>query len=161
MYSIRPNITENVPLNLPETMYKVRPILSNKQDNVFQEISDQQDALLAKIDELFKRLELQQAENKLKRESFVVHLSTKTENKAILDLVERFRDQVSINSYRHSSLGNESSPMIRSTERAEGNRLTIVWAQRENLPSLFHSKTSLNDESTIVQYLNERLTLQD
>lgn len=161
MYSIRPNITENVPLNLPETMYKVRPILSNKQDNVFQEISDQQDALLAKIDELFKRLELQQAENKLKRESFVVHLSTKTENKAILDLVERFRDQVSINSYRHSSLGNESSPMIRSTERAEGNRLTIVWAQRENLPSLFHSKTSLNDESSIVQYLSERLTLQD
>ena len=165
MYSIRPHSTNQVSLDLPTTMYSVRPIITPSVVSIdpaeLKKIEHQQDQLLAKIDQLFKQLDLYEMGKTKKNEDFVVLLSVKKPTKSILDLIEQFRDQISINSYRHSSLGRTPSPSVRSSQQTSNKKVTIVWADCENLPSMVHSKTTLNDEQQIVNFLREQLSKKD
>jgi hypothetical protein len=100
------------------------------------------------------------------REELVVHLSAKKPSKAILDLIEKNRDKLSIRTFRHSSLRGSSFDNqiqnLSSTNTQKVNRaLTVIWADEENLPYMFHSHMKINDEQLIVNLLSHQLTIDN
>jgi hypothetical protein len=168
MYSIRPHSAENIDLDLPTTMYSVQPIMQQTKVNetVLKEIEKRQDILIEKIEQLYNQLTLYQT-NVLSsipvREELVVHLSAKQPSQPILNLIEQFREKLSIRTYRHSSLLNASFNNqiqdLSSTNNQKSNRsLTIIWADGENLPFMFHSHMNINDEQSIINLLSHELT---
>jgi hypothetical protein len=178
MYSIRPHSAENIDLDLPTTMYSVQPIIQQTKVNstststnetVLKEIEKRQDILIEKIEQLYNQLILYQKNqtNVLSsipvREELVVHLSAKQPSQPILNLIEQFREKLSIRTYRHSSLLNASFNNqiqdLSSTNNQKSNRsLTIIWADGENLPFMFHSHMNINDEQSIINLLSHELT---
>ena len=168
MYSIRPHSSETLHLDLPTTMYSVRPVI-NSNESVLKEIEQRQDILLEKIEQLFNQLNLYQKgksdilSSMPNREELVVHLSAKNPSKNILNLIEQFREKLSIRTYRHSSLANTSfaNPIqdISASNNQNSNRaLTIIWADGENLPHMFHSQMIINDEQSIINLISHELT---
>jgi hypothetical protein len=97
------------------------------------------------------------------REELVVHLSAKNPSKNILNLIEQFREKLSIRTYRHSSVsnasvGNQIQDLSSSNNQKSNRSLTIIWADGENLPFMFHSHMNINDEQSIVNLLSHQLT---
>ncbi|UJR37183.1 hypothetical protein I4U23_029891 [Adineta vaga] len=61
-------------------------------------------------------------------------LSTKQPSKEILNLIEQFHDRLSIRTYRHSSLRDNSINNQFQNLFSNNRLLTIIWADHENLP---------------------------
>lgn len=177
MYTVRPYTSQDIELNLQTTMYSVpsytQPIKVSSQEtkeSEFQEIEQRQDQLLEKIENLFNQLLLyQKCESSEKadalsllsiREEFVVHLSAKQPSEKILQLIEQFREKLSIRTFRHSSLRNQpfNSPLATSASSTNNRKLTVIWSAEENLPSMFHAHMQLNNEQAIINLLSHQLT---
>jgi len=163
MYSIRPHSSENIELDLPTTMYSVQPVIQQTNESVLKNIQQHQDILLEKIESLYNQLILYQNKKKTFvpiREELVVHLSAKQPSKNILNFIEQFRDKLSIRTYRHSSLHDKAfNNQLQNSSSSSNNRsLTVIWADGEDLPYMFHSHMKINDEQSIVNLLSHQLT---
>lgn len=100
------------------------------------------------------------------REALVVHLSVKQPSKNILSLIDKFHDKLSIRTYRHSSVRDKSfvSPISNakpSNTQNDTRSLTVIWADDEQLPYMFHSKMKINDEQSIINLITHELTNKD
>ncbi|CAF0773381.1 unnamed protein product [Adineta steineri] len=172
MYSIRSHNSENLELDLPTTMYRVQPVIQQTQigkstnESTLKDIENRQDVLLEKLNYLSTQLTLYQ-DHKINsipiREELVVHLSAKQPSKNILNLIEQFRDKLSIRIFYHSSVRDASlknqAQNLSSTNHSNTNRaLTIIWADSEDLPFMFHSHMKINDEKLIMNTLSDQLT---
>lgn len=168
MYSIRPHSAASIPLELPTTMYSIKPIIGQSNESSLAEVEQRQDHLLEKIEQLMLQvtlLEKSQSAARLsvpRREELVVHLDAQQPSKAILALIEQFRDQLSVRTYRHSSV-RTTNPLQHLSSSNDGKNkrtLTVVWAEGEHLPYMLHSQMTLNDEQAIVNVLSQQLTSQ-
>ncbi|CAF3920682.1 unnamed protein product, partial [Rotaria sp. Silwood1] len=98
------------------------------------------------------------------RQELVIHLSAKQPSKNILDLIEKFHDNLSIRTYRHSSLRDISvdnyiqNLSSTNSQNQKKRSLAIIWADDDNLPYMFHSQMKINDEQSIVNLLSHELT---
>ncbi len=94
------------------------------------------------------------------QEELVLHLSTKQPLKNILNFIEQFRDKLSIQTYRHSSLHDKSftSQIQNSLSSSKNYLLTIIWSDIENLPFMFYSHMNMNTEQSILNLLSQQLT---
>jgi len=175
MYSIRPHSSENIELDLPKTMYSVQPIIQQSTNKlVLKDVEKRQDDLLEKIEYLYGQLVLYQNKESNEKatvlssmpapEELVVHLSAKQPSKTILNLIEQFRDKLSIRTFRHSSLRGSSfnNPIqnlsLINNQNKTTRSLAVIWADEENLPFMFHSHMKINDEQLIVNLLSNLLT---
>jgi len=174
MYSIRPHSSENIELDLPRTMYSVRPVIQQSTKELgLKDVEKRQDDLLEKIEYLYGQLVLYQKKESNEKatvlssmpapEELVVHLSAKQPSKTILNLIEQFRDKLSIRTFRHSSLrGSPFTNPIQSLSSINNQNstrsLAVIWADEENLPFMFHSHMKINDEQLIVNSLSNLLT---
>jgi hypothetical protein len=170
MYSIRPHSSENIELDLPRTMYSVQPIIQQSTNEfVLKDVEKRQDDLLEKIEYLYSRLVLYQNKESNEKatvlssmpapEELVVHLSAKQPSKNLLNLIEQFRDKLSIRTFRHSSLrGSSFNNPISINNQNKTRSLAVIWADGENLPFMFHSHMKINDEQSIVNLLSNLLT---
>jgi hypothetical protein len=129
-----------------------------------KDIEQRQDILLEKLEYLYNELlqyqKIQEKKSKSNQEELVIHLSAKQPSKNILNLIEQFRDKLSIRTYRHSSLHDISfkNQFENSSSSSSKNRsLTIIWADMENLPLMFYSHMNINDEQTIINLLSQQL----
>ncbi|CAF4611343.1 unnamed protein product [Rotaria sp. Silwood2] len=178
MYSIRPYNSEMIKVDLPTSMYSVQPISQqNKQltnDSVLKDIEQRQDVLLEKLEQLYSQLVIyEKKQNKSIdlcsepiRKELVVHLSAKQPSKNILDLIEKFRDNLSIRTYRHSSLrdisvDNYIQNLSSTNNQNKKHSLAIIWSDGDNLPYMFHSQMKINDEQSIINLLAHQLTKND
>ena len=93
-------------------------------------------------------------------EPLVVHLSAKQPSKSILDFIEKFREKLSIRTHRHSSVRDQSfNNKLQNSPTTSTNRpLTIVWAEGDELPYMFHSQMKITKEQEIVNFLSHQLT---
>ena len=162
MYSIRPHISENLNLELPTTMYTVRPIIEKQQSTVnptvFKNVEERQEKLLDRIEYLFKQLTFYQAEKSAVPilEPLVVHLSAKDPSKKILNFINEFKMKLSLRTYRHSSLvGKQFQDPLKQVS-TDNRTLTIVWADGNELPYMFHSHMKITDEQAIVNLLSQQ-----
>jgi len=89
---------------------------------------------------------------------FIFQLNNLQKN--ILNLIEQFRDKLSIRTYRHSSLHDKAfNNQLQNSSSSSNNRsLTVIWADGEDLPYMFHSHMKINDEQSIVNLLSHQLT---
>jgi hypothetical protein len=174
MYSIRPHSSENIELDLPRTMYSVQPIIQQSTNEfVLKDVEKRQDDLLEKIEYLYSRLVLYQNKESNEKatvlssmpspEELVVHLSAKQPSKNLLNLIEQFRDKLSIRTFRHSSLrgspfNNPTQNLSSINNQNKTRSLAVIWADGENLPFIFHSHMKINDEQLIVNLLSNLLT---
>jgi hypothetical protein len=139
-----------------------------------EDIEERQNILLSKIEQLLSQVRLYQKRttstdvtSRSKREELVIQLSIKQSSTKILDLIERFREQLFIQTYRHSSLYTCSSmdniiPTVPSSTYTQGKRhLSIIWVNGEQPPSMFHSQKTINDEKTIINLLSNELSNQN
>ncbi|CAF2080905.1 unnamed protein product [Rotaria magnacalcarata] len=183
MYSIRPHNSETIEFDLPTTMYRVQPVMQPKKpstnESALKDIEQRQDSLLEKIDYLQNQLGLylkiqDQGSNEKAtclssvpvREELVVHLSAKQPSKDILNLIEKFHDKLSIRTYRHSSLRDAkfNDPIQNLSSSNNGNEsrsLTVIWADGDELPYMFHAHKKINDEPSIVNLLSQELESKD
>ena len=97
-----------------------------------------------------------------RQEELVIHLSVKQPSKDILNLIEQFRDKLSIRTFRHSSLHNVSfdhriQDLSSSNTDNKNRSLAIIWADGGKLPFMFHSNVKVNDEQSIVNLLSHYL----
>ncbi|CAF1285112.1 unnamed protein product [Adineta ricciae] len=147
MYSIRPHSSGNLELNLPTSMYSVRPIIeqTTPSESALEGIQKRQDALLEKIEYLYNQIRLYQdkASTPPSHEEFVVHLSAKNPSAKILDTIRQFHDN--------------QLPNLSSSNNANRS-LSIIWADENDLSSMFHSHMRINDEHQIVNLLSHHLT---
>ena len=171
MYSIRPCTTENVELDLPTSMYPVRPVIEQtKKTNesaALKEIEQRQDILLEKLENLIHQISLyEQREStnsllKTVKEEFVVHLSAKQPSKNILNLIEQFRKKLSIRTFHHSSLHDNSFKNPLQISSLGDRKISVIWADGTDLPYMFHGQKKINDEQSIVNLLSQQLTVSD
>ncbi|CAF1216323.1 unnamed protein product [Rotaria sordida] len=178
MYTTRPYSSETIEFDLPKTMYSVQPVLQQpKQLTNLSELKDierRQDVLLDKLEQLYNQLILyKKNQNSIDlnlvpiRKELVVHLSAKQPSKNILNLIEKFRDNLSIRTYRHSSLRDVSfdnyiQNLSSTNNQNKKHSLAIIWADDDdNLPYMFHSQMKINDEQSIVNLLSHQLTKND
>ena len=165
MYSIRPHSSGNLELNLPTSMYSVRPIIeqTNPSESALEDIKKRQEALLEKIEHLYNQIRLYQekASTPPSHEEFVVHLSAKNPSTKILDTIRQFHDKLSIRTFRHSSLKDNrvfsQLPNLSSSNNANRS-LSIIWADENDLSSMFHSHMKIEDEQQIVNLLSHHIT---
>jgi hypothetical protein len=176
MYAIRPHSSVNLELDLPTSMYAVRPVIGQASvsqatnETALVDIAKRQDALLERIEHLYNQVNLYQKKGSNDahpvapvREELVVHLSAKQPSTNILNLIDQFHDQLSIRTFRHSSLKDLSAysqvPKLSSSTAPSAKRsLTVVWADGEDLPFMFHSHMKITDEQFIVNLLSHQLT---
>ena len=173
MYSIRPHSSPVVAMDLPTKMYPLRSII--EQDNadppmnesLLKQAQHRQDTLLTKIQVLLDQLGLYQsrataAPSVPVQEELVVHLSVTQPSKAILNLIEQFREQLTIRTYRHSSI--RDTPVDTAMGKLSLNNaskakrtLTVIWADGADLPFMFHSHMLISKEQDIVNLLTHQL----
>jgi hypothetical protein len=132
-----------------------------------KEIEQRQDILLDKLDNLINQLNFYQIQEatilslKSVREELVVHLSAKQPSKKILNLIEQFHDKLSIRTFRHSSLHDNSFNNPLQNSFSGDRKLAIIWADEADLPFMFHAHMKINDEQMIVNLLSQKLTSND
>ena len=162
MYSIRPHSSEKVELDLPTTMYSVRPIIGQELSTTLkiEDISREQDRLLKKIDQIFRQLELIEEQRNPRREELVVHLSTKKSSEKILKFLTDHHDRLNVRIFRHSSAISSVLPSLNLSTGKTNNStcsLALIWTEKENLPSMRHANMIINDEEQIVNLLNNEM----
>lgn len=160
MYSIRPHSAEKIDLDLPTTMYRVRPIIEptgfGSQSQSIEEIAHEQDRLLAKIEQMINQLELMAEKRNPRQEELVVHLSVKNPSNAILKFITDHRDRLSLRVYRHSSVSS-APPSIDLSVGATGRSMVLIWSERENLPQMIYQQMKINSEEEILNVLSHEL----
>ena len=165
MYSIRPHSSAKLDLNLPTNMYAVRPIIEpisteiQTNSSTIEEITREQDRLLAKINEMISQLELIDEQKNPRQEEFVLHLSVKKPSEKLLKFLVDHRDEFSIRIFRHSSAVSSTLPSVNlSTGGKTSSRpLVLIWSEKATVPSMRHGQMSINDEEQIVNLLNDKL----
>ena len=175
MYSIRPHSSPVVAIDLPTQMYPLRSII--EQDNTDQPMNEpelkhaqhRQDTLLTKIQVLLDQLGLYQSRAAATpsvpvQEELVVHLSVAQPSKAILNLIEQCREQLTIRTYRHSSVDAAAMAKLSLNNNNNNNNaskskrtLTVIWADGADLPFMFHSRMLISKEQDIVNTLSQQL----
>ena len=174
MYSIRPHSSPVAGIDLPTQMYPLRSII--EQDNADQPMNEtllkqaqhRQDTLLTKLQVLLDQLGLYEKKAAAAtpsvpvQEALVVHLSVKEPSKAILNLIEQYRDQLTVRTYRHSSVKDtpiDPAMAKLSLDNASKSKrtLTVIWTDGTDLPFMFHSRMLISKEQDIVNMLSQHL----
>lgn len=177
MYTIRPHSAADIELDLPTSMYTVRPVMeqshagpSGNDSVALAEIEKRQDVLLERIEHLLKQVSLYRSKGSNDkqpaepvREELVVHLSAKQPSASILNLIGQFQEQLSIRTFRHSSLTDttvysQAPKLPSSTSPGAKRSLTVIWADGDDLPYMFHAHTKVTDEQSIGNLLSHHLT---